>query len=108
MSPERFQESRRSTRVPLKVTIEVEGQELKCEGETIIVNLHGALIEVTAALEVGMRISIYVYITDKRSKARVVSVPNPLQCAIELEKPQNIWGVSLTPEDWQASKSSDF
>jgi hypothetical protein len=103
--PEGFKESRRSTRVPLKVTIEVEGQELKCEGETIIVNLHGALITVPAGLEVGMRISVYVFITSKQSYARVVSMPNPLQCGIELEQPQNIWGVSLAPEDWDEGAS---
>ena len=108
MSHHGFKESRRSTRVPLKVTIVVEGQELKCEGETIVVNLHGALISVSRELEAGMRISIFVLITGKRSPARIVSVPAPLQCAIELEQPQNIWGVSLAPEDWQESSSSDF
>ncbi len=103
MPPEGFKEARRSTRVPLKVTIEVEGEELKCEGETIIVNLHGALISVSKDLQVGMRIWIFVYITGKRCPARVVSAPAPLQCGIELEQPQNIWGVSLTPDDWRES-----
>jgi hypothetical protein len=26
---------------------------------------------------------------------------NPLHCGIELDKPQNIWGVSLPPDDWR-------
>ena len=41
-----FREGRRSTRVPLKVIIAIEdGAESRtCEGETIVVNLHGALI----------------------------------------------------------------
>ena len=41
-----FRESRQSTRVPLKVEIEVESgtERLTCDGETIVVNLHGALI----------------------------------------------------------------
>ena len=99
-----FRPSRRSTRVSLKVTIEVDdiGDGLRTEGETIIVNLHGALISTATALTVGMRISIHVYLTDKHAKARVVhSDPkNPLHCGIELEKPQNIWGVSLAPADW--------
>jgi len=105
---EGFKESRRSTRVELKVTIEVQGQELRCKGETVIVNLHGALINVTAPLEVGMRILLFVFITGKQSYARVVSVPTPLQCGIELDRPQNIWGVSLAPEDWSKESSSDF
>ena len=48
-------ESRRSTRVPLKVVIEAQGitEPLTCEGETIVVNLHGALISTPAVLKVG-------------------------------------------------------
>jgi hypothetical protein len=99
-----FRESRRSSRVPLKVAIAVEGdaKNLTCEGETIVVNLHGALISTAMGLSVGMRISIHVYLTDKRAKARVAYVDpeNPLRCGIELDKPRNIWGVPLPPDDW--------
>jgi hypothetical protein len=50
-----------------------------------------------------MTISVYVYLTDKRAKARVVYIDpgNPLRCGIELEAPRNIWGVSLPPDDWE-------
>lgn len=60
-------------------------ESLTCEGETIVVNLHGALLSTTVGLSIGMRISIHVYLTDKRSKARVVYVDpeNPLHCALE-------------------------
>ncbi|HEV2402212.1 MAG TPA: PilZ domain-containing protein [Candidatus Sulfotelmatobacter sp.] len=97
-------ESRRSTRVPLKVAIVVESgaESLTCEGETIVVNLHGALLSTTIGLSVGMRISIHVYLTDKRAKARVVYADpeNPLRCGVELDQPRNIWGVPLPPSDW--------
>ena len=100
-----FRDSRRSTRVSLKITVEVEGlaQKLRTEGETVVVNLHGALISTTTALHVGMAISIHVYLTGKRAPAHVVfSDPdNPLHSGVELEKPQNIWGVSLPPVDWR-------
>ena len=99
-----FRESRRSTRVPLKVAIEVDdgSERLACEGDTVVVNLHGALISTALGLAVGMRISIHVYLTDKRAKAHVVYVDpqNSLHCGIELEQPQNIWGVPLPPDDW--------
>lgn len=99
-----FREARRSTRVPLKVAIEVEGgsEHFTCEGETIVVNLHGALVATARGLRRGMRISIHVYLTDKRAKARVVYVDpaKPLQCGIELDQPRNIWGVPLPPSDW--------
>jgi hypothetical protein len=96
-----FRETRRSTRVPLRVVITIEGGA-ECEGVTIVVNLHGALIATAIRLSVGTTISIYVHLTDKRSAARVVYVDpeNSLHCGIALEKPRNIWGVSLPPDDW--------
>ena len=96
---------RRSTRVPLKIALGMEGvaESPPCEGETIVVNLHGALISCAIQLRVGMRIWIHVYLTDKRTTAQVVFVDseNPLRCGIELDKPQNIWGMHLPPDDWQ-------
>jgi hypothetical protein len=103
-STETFHESRRSTRVPLKVVITVEDGVVRrtCDGETIVVSLHGALIATAIGLSSGMRISIHVYLTDKRAAARVVYVDpkNPLHCGIELDEPQNIWGVSVPPDNW--------
>lgn len=99
-----IRESRRSTRVRMKVMIEAQGisESLTCEGETIVVSLHGALVTTTVALSVGIEIEIRVYLTDKRAVAVVVYVDpeNPRQCGIALAKPQNIWGLSLPPDDW--------
>ena len=55
-------ESRKSTRVRLKVEIEARGltEPLTCEGETLVVNLHGGLILTAVALSVGMKILIHV------------------------------------------------
>jgi len=49
-----------------------------------------------------MRISVHVYVTDKRVAARVVYIDsqNPLHRGIELDEPRNIWGVPLPPNDW--------
>lgn len=95
---------RRSTRVPMKVDIEVEdcAEPLRCEGVTVVVNLHRALISTGLALSVGMNISIHVLLTDKRAKGRVVYVDpaNALRCGVELEQPSNIWGIPLHPQDW--------
>jgi hypothetical protein len=99
-----FHESRRSTRVPPKVVITVEGgaERRTCDGETIVVSLHGALIATAIGLSSGTRILIHVYLTNKRAAARVVYIDpkNPLHCGIALDEPRNIWGVSLPPDDW--------
>jgi hypothetical protein len=110
-SPVAFHESRRSTRVPLKVVIAIEGAEGRtCDGETIVISLHGALIATAIGLSTGMRISIHVYVTDKRAAARVVYIDpkNPLQCGIELAEPRNIWGVPLPPDDWEETVASEI
>ena len=97
-------EARRSTRVPLKVEIIAQGvsESLKCDGETIVVNRHGALISTSASLRVGMQIEIHVIVTDKRAPAKVVYVDpeRPRVCGIALAHPENIWGLSFPPDDW--------
>ncbi|MGE5057579.1 MAG: hypothetical protein ACM3WP_25735 [Acidobacteriota bacterium] len=104
MAEVRVAELRRSTRVPLKVVIAAQGinEQLTCDGETIIVNRHGALISCTAPLRVEMNIEIYVVVTDKRAPAKVVYVDpeRPRVCGIALAQPENIWGISIPPDDW--------
>src|SRR3982750_2728358 len=99
LSEEPLQEQRRSTRVPLDVSIQVQGEIGIVKGTTSVVNLHGALIQIAQPLRLGSNIQITVYLTGKSAPARVVytSLENPLTCGIELETPQNIWGVSLAP-----------
>lgn len=106
-----FGESRRSTRIPLKIAIAVESgtKRLKTDGETIVVNLHGALVTTAVALSLGLEVSIHVYLTDKHAKARIMYVDpeNPLRCGIELDQPRNIWGVPLPPSDWDETVALD-
>jgi hypothetical protein len=59
-----------------KVVIAIEdGAEGRMsEGETIVVNLHGALIATAIGLRTGRGISIHVYLTDKCAGAGVVYI----------------------------------
>jgi len=104
MTSEPASDRRRSTRVRLKVAIEAREaiEPQSCEGETVTVNLHGALITTLVPLRVGMRIEIRVILTDKRAAAEVVYIDpeQPRHCGIALAKPENIWGLSLPPDDW--------
>lgn len=97
-------ESRRSTRVPLKLLVTAHGlsQPLTCEGETIVVNRHGARISTAVPLRVGLKIEIKVLITGKGANARVVYLDpdNSFVCGIALDRPENIWGLSIPPDDW--------
>jgi hypothetical protein len=91
------------------IAIEEGPGSLSCEGVTIIVNLHGALIATALGLSTGTKISVHVHLTDKQSAARVVYVDpeNLLRCGIELETPRNIWGVPLPPGDWEEIAASE-
>jgi hypothetical protein len=104
MFQKHIRDSRRSTRVPLKVVIVAQSlsEPLTCDGETIVVNRHGALISSSVQLHVGMMIEIHVIMTDKRAAAKVVYVDpeRPLVCGIGLAEPENIWGLSFPPDDW--------
>jgi len=109
MSDSVARENRRSTRGRMKIQIADHGvtEPQTCEGETIVVNLHGALISSALPLRVGMTIDIHVILTDKHALAQVVYMDpdRPRFCGIGLEKPQNIWGVQLPPQDWKESDS---
>jgi hypothetical protein len=50
-----------------------------------------------------MIITVHVYLTGKRATCKVVYIDpeNPLCCGIELDKPRNIWGMLLPPDDWE-------
>jgi hypothetical protein len=93
---------RRSTRVQTDVLIEVQGEGFAYAGETVTVNLHGALIRTSAALAIGTLVTIHVHRTGKSAPAHIVFAGSEAnsQYGIELERPSNIWGISATPEDW--------
>ena|ERR1700743_3121479 len=97
-----FTELRRSTRVPLEVSITIEDESVTVKGVTVVVNLHGALIHCSREFALGTEFLVTVYLTGKSARARVAYLmpENSSVCGIELEVPQNIWGVSLVPDDW--------
>ena len=103
-------ESRRSTRVPLKVVISAKGltQPLTCDGETMVVNRHGALVSCTVPLRMGLKIEVHVIMTDKSAAAEEVYVDpeRSFVCGIALDKPENIWGLSFPPDDWYETHES--
>ena len=98
-------ESRRSTRVPLQILITVLSltEPFTCDGQTITVNRHGALISSSVPLRIGVRVAILVIPTAQRGDAKVVYVDpeRPRVCGIALDQPENIWGVSVPPDDWR-------
>jgi hypothetical protein len=81
-------------------------EALTCDGETIVVNRHGALISTTIALPMGLKIEIHVIITGKHANAEIVYVDaeRPFVCGVALDKPENVWGLSFPPDDWHEDR----
>jgi len=75
---------------------------MTCDGETITVNRHGALISLSVPLRTEMKIRLQVVLTGMRADAKVIHVDpeRPRMCGIALEKSENIWDLSLPPDDW--------
>lgn len=102
---------RRSTRVDLVLPIvlsgrDASGETYREETQTATVNLHGAKVETTRNVLVGMQVSIENPLTGAVEKAvcvRVYESP-PGQSthfiATQLVRPGNIWGIEDPPADW--------
>ena len=95
--------SRRSSRVKYDVLVELQGEQFAYAGETLVVNLHGALIRTSAPLELGNIVTIHVQQTGKVAPGRVVfaSYENSPHYGVELNKPANIWGMTDISADWK-------
>jgi hypothetical protein len=101
---------RRSMRVLLTVPIVVTGktaagQEFKEETRTLVVNAHGALISLAAAVTAGQEVLISNRATKQSLLCRIVYVGSPQagkkQMGIEFEKPcPAFWQIDFPPEDW--------
>jgi hypothetical protein len=104
LTEEKNSAQRRSTRIPTNVHVEVQSAGFAYVGETITVNAHGALVRIAAPLKLGERITLHVQRTGKSAPAAVVFA-NLSQFGIELQSPENIWGVAAPPPDWNALSS---
>jgi ElaB/YqjD/DUF883 family membrane-anchored ribosome-binding protein len=104
---------RRSTRVDYVCPIVVSGrdatgQSFREETESSTVNLHGCKLRTHHQMLVGMMLSIECPATKVSAKGVCVRLFDPQpgetahEIAVQLVKPQNMWGVQNPPPDWEA------
>jgi hypothetical protein len=101
---------RRSMRVLLSVPIHVNGKDRKNrefneESRTLVVNAHGALISLAAAVIAGQEITVANEATQQARDCRVVylgsGASGKVQMGIEFVKPSpNFWQIDFPPDDW--------
>lgn len=89
--------------------VDAAGQTFKEDTWTIGVNKQGAKIATYHPWQVGDQITIENPVLDRAGEAHVVRVEerrfpeDPFEIGVELNEPQNIWGVKFPPENWQRS-----
>lgn len=100
---------RRSQRLFLQVRVQVEGKlpdgkAFSEEAHTIVVNAHGALVEMNAVLDQGQIVALRNLRTGDRAEC-VVKLVNAssgkFSTALEFTTPSpEFWRISFPPEDW--------
>ncbi len=98
---------RRSTRVDFVCPVVVSGRDatgqiFREETETSAVNLHGCKMRLTHQVMVGMVVTLESPHAQTPAKAICVHVWEAGEAAVQLLKPQNLWGLKNPPADWQA------
>jgi hypothetical protein len=101
---------RRSQRLFLQVRVIVEGRlpdqkPLNEDTHTVVVNAHGALVEMTAALDQGQIVVLRNVRTGERIDCKVMLVKpvtgGKFSTAFEFVHPNpDFWRISFPPEDW--------
>ncbi len=108
---------RRSTRVKVAVPIilsgrDASGQAFRDETRTLIVSLHGALLQTPRQLLVGMQVTIENPRTGMTEKAICVHADEPAPgvavhaIGVQLVRPGNLWGLEDPPADWKVEQAT--
>jgi hypothetical protein len=101
---------RRSQRLFLQVRVILEGKlpnqtPFNEETHTIVVNAHGALVEISASLDQGQIMTLQNIVTGEKIECSVKLVTpkegKKFHTAIEFTKPNpRFWRISFPPDDW--------
>ncbi len=103
---------RRSTRIEFTTTVLLSGKDaggtpFREFTQTITVNLHGCKVRTSYRIIVGMLVNIECPKAGTSGKGVCVRVWDPVpgaaghEIAVQLIKPQNLWGVPNPPADWE-------
>lgn len=105
---------RRSQRLFIQIPVVVEGQlanksEFSDKAQTVVVNAHGALVELGVSLEPGQRVLLRNVRTNEKIASEVKLVTpgesGKYNVALEFVDPNpGFWHISFPPEDWSAHR----
>lgn len=112
LRPSASNNQRRSQRVLLSVPLRVTGKRMNQTSfaehtNTLVVNAHGALIQLREAVHVGQPLNLKNMATGEEEHATVMDVNEGAngvpEVGVEFGKPNpRFWRVSFPPADWSA------
>ena len=100
--------SRVFTRIPVRATGKnTEGRKFRENSQTIVINAHGGLLYLQAALELGTELVLINPVTEEEQECRVVYLgelsDKGTRVGVEFLSPSpHFWGVEFAPQDWPA------
>ena len=117
MNDDKFSlKARRTTRIPLRILVHLVvqegGQSRSWDAWTMIVNIHGARIECNRLFELNEEVLLHVPSNGMAQKGRVVwsgteaNSSGNFEFGLELESPENLWGIGFPPSDWKANRAA--
>jgi hypothetical protein len=104
--------SRVFTRIPVRAAgKDSEGRKFRESSQTIVINAHGGLLYLQAALELGSELVITNPATEEEQECRVVYLGDTsgkgTRIGVEFLSPSpHFWGVEFAPQDWPSRPSS--
>jgi hypothetical protein len=108
---------RRSTRIDFVTTVLLSGKDgsgtpFREFTQTAVVNLHGCKVRTSYRILVGMLVTLECPKAGTSGKGVCIRVWDPPpgvvghEIAVQLIKPQNLWGVTNPPADWEIAAKS--
>ncbi len=107
---------RRSQRLFIQIAVLVQGRlanksEISEPAHTVVVNAHGALVEMSIPLDQGQRVTLLNIKTSEKIASEVKLVTpgdsGKFNVALEFVDPNpGFWHISFPPEDWSANRAS--
>lgn len=109
-------DQRRSSRVFTRIPVQAagknsDGRKFRESSQTIVINAHGGLLYLHAALELGAEVVLTNPATEEDQECRIVYLGDTSEkgtrIGVEFLSPApHFWGVEFAPQDWPARLSS--
>jgi len=111
MTTQEQENKRRSSRVFARMHVRAAGRDNRGhkftkQGETIVINAHGALLYLDIEIDMGAPVTLRSPATEEDQESRVVYIGGAsdrgLRLGLEFVSPApHFWGIEFPPTDWK-------